>query len=203
MKKAGLVVGIFALVTSYSLLAQPMPTSADRSIAVDCYNRSVQASSVMDARFADIETCDAAVNAGNLSPNDLLATLVNRALIYGVLGRLDRARGDLNQALEIADDVPEIYLNLGNMAFMAENWQQAINYYDQAESLGLVQQHVLYLNRGMALEHSGLLDDAEMQYMAALELMPEWRPVLDKLQRIETSRLEQQNQQPSQASGLN
>jgi tetratricopeptide (TPR) repeat protein len=89
------------------------------------------------------------------------------------------------------------------MAFMAENWQQAINYYDQAESLGLVQQHVLYLNRGMALEHSGLLDDAEMQYMAALELMPEWQPVLDKLQRIETSRLEQQNQQPSQATGLN
>lgn len=192
MNKAGLVLCVFFMVASHLAWAQPMPASAGNSAAVDCYNLSVQAVSDMDARFADIQTCDTAVDSGTLSSNDMQATLVNRALIYGTLGRLDRARRDLNRAMEIADDIPEIYLNLGNMEFLAENWSQAISHYDQAEALGLVQQHVLYLNRGMALEHSGLLDEAETQYMAALELMPEWQPALNKLQRIETSRFEQQ-----------
>jgi tetratricopeptide (TPR) repeat protein len=195
MSKTGIVAGVAFLVASHLAQAQPMAASTDNSLAIECYNRSVQAASVMDARFADIQTCDAAINSGALSSNDLQATLVNRGLIYGVLGRLDRARDDLGRAMDIAGDVPEIYLNLGNMDFLAENWSQAITQYDRAEALGLVPQHVLYLNRGMALEQSGFLDEAEVEYRAALELMPEWQPVLDKLQRVEMSRLEQQEPQ--------
>ncbi|MEQ9566727.1 MAG: hypothetical protein RLN85_13130, partial [Pseudomonadales bacterium] len=66
---------------------------------------------------------------------------------------------------------------------------------NQAEALGLIQLHVLHLNRGMALENSERLDEARAEYMAALELVPEWQPALKRLQGMETSQPEQTPQE--------
>lgn len=181
---------ITALAASGILQAQSIEVASNNSLAVDCYNRSLQAQASGDARFADIEICDSATANQAISENDLLATLVNRGLIYATLGQVDRASQDYQRALAISYGVPEIYLNLGNLEFMRENWDQAITYYDQAESMGLIQRHVLYLNRGMAYEHSSRLDEAETEYMAALELIPDWQPAIVKLQRVEATRLE-------------
>lgn len=199
MNKAGLILAIFvAMTVSNFSQAQSVAVDSDiyndNSQAVDCYNRSLQAVSLQDARFADIEICNAAINDGNLSSNDLMATLVNRGLIYATLGQLDRAAEDYSRAQEIADDVAEVHLNQGNLEFLAENWDQAISHYDQAEALGLIQAHVLHLNRGMAFENSERFDQAEEEYMAALDLVPEWEPAMEKLQRIETSQFEEINQ---------
>jgi tetratricopeptide (TPR) repeat protein len=181
---------IAALTVSSILHGQSVEVASNNSLAIDCYNRSLQAVASGDARFADVEICVSAIENQALSENDFLATLVNRGLIYATLGQADRAAQDYQQALTISNDVPEVYLNLGNLEFMRENWNQAITYYDQAETLGLIQTHVLYLNRGMAYEHSSRLDEAEAEYMAALELVPDWQPAVAKLQRIEAARLE-------------
>ncbi|MFX4228401.1 MAG: tetratricopeptide repeat protein [Porticoccaceae bacterium] len=198
MSKSGLISGVIVtttLIVSNFSQAQSFMVDSSDSMAVDCYERSLEALSVTDARFADIQVCDAAINEGNLSPNDLMATLVNRGLIYATLGQLDRAAEDYNRALAIVDNVPEIYLNQGNLEFLAENWNQAISHYNQAEALGLIQLHVLHLNRGMALENSERLDEARAEYMAALELVPEWQPALERLQGIETNQPEQTTQE--------
>jgi|GEM_PF-608683 len=199
MNRAGLISGtiVFMVLSNFSL-AQSLVVDNDNSLAVDCYNRSVQAVSAQDARFADIEVCNAAINGGNLLSNDLRATLVNRGLIYATLGQLDRAGEDYSRALELADDVPEIHLNQGNLEFLAENWDQAISHYNQAEALGLTQAHALHLNRGMAFENSDRFDEAEAEYMAALELVPGWQPALEKLQRIEAGRSEESSPQSPQ-----
>ena len=181
---------IAALTVSSILHGQSVEVASNNSLAIDCYNRSLQAVASGDARFADVEICVSAIENQALSENDFLATLVNRGLIYATLGQADRAAQDYQQALTISNDVPEVYINLGNLEFMRENWNQAITYYDQAETLGLIQTHVLYLNRGMAYEHSSRLDEAEAEYMAALELVPDWQPAVAKLQRIEAARLE-------------
>lgn len=182
---------IAALTVSCISHAQSVEAIGNNSLAVDCYNRSLQAVTSGDARFADIEICESAIDNQVLSANDLLATLVNRGLVYATLGQTDRAARDYQQALTISEDVPEVYFNLGNLEFMRENWDQAIAYYEQAEVLGLPQIHALYLNRGMAYEHSSRLDEAEAEYMAVLELIPDWQPAVDKLQRLEIARLEE------------
>lgn len=201
MSKSGLVSGItFAITLIVSNLshAQSLTVDSSNSMAVDCYDRSIEALSVKDARFADIQLCDTAINEGALSPNDLMATLVNRGVIYATLGQLDRAAEDYNRALAIADDVPEIHLNQGNLEFLAENWDQAISHYNQAEALGLIQAHVLHLNRGMAYENSERFEEAQAEYRAALELVPEWQPALQRLQvlqGVEAGQLEQTPQE--------
>lgn len=201
MSKSGLVSGItfaITLIVSNLSQAQSLTVDSSNSMAVDCYDRSIEALSAKDARFADIQLCDAAIDEGDISSEDLMATLVNRGVIYATLGQLDRAAEDYNRALAIADDVPEIHLNQGNLEFLAENWDQAISHYNQAEALGLIQAHVLHLNRGMAFENSESFEQAEAEYSAALELVPEWQPALERLQELQGMEAGQPEQTPQE-----
>jgi len=48
--------------------------------------------------------------------------------------------------------------------------------------------HIAFLNRGMAYEAQGHLDQAETDYRKALELAPQWPLAQQKLERVMAKR---------------
>ena len=174
------------------LQAQSMQVFGSNSYAVTCYQDSVAANRVGNARFAELENCNKAIEYGYLTQSDLVATYINRGILYAALGSLSKAASDYARALELNSEVPETYINRGNLWFLASRFEQAISDYDKAQQLELKQMHILHLNRGMAYENMGLLDKAEEDYLASLEVAPEWPMAVDKLERVARKRLELQ-----------
>lgn len=154
------------------------------SFARDCYDASLVSAQVDSASFEDIQACDNAIFGGHLTRRDLMATFVNRGILYSNMGKYDRAASDFKNALELSADVAETYLNRGNLWFVSGNFSEAIEDYNKAVELELKQVHVAYLNRGMVYETLGLFAKAHEDYVAALNVVPEWNLALEKLERV-------------------
>lgn len=166
--------------------------------AHDCYETATYSVLTSSASKNDLEECNMAITYGRLNRRDLAATYINRGIINVHIGDIGQAEEDYLTALDMSDRTPETFLNLGNLQFMMQNFQRAVADYDHAESLGVRQQHILYLNRGMALARLGRLDEAEEQYLKVLEMRPNWLLALDKMQDLQEKRRElaEQNAQP-------
>lgn len=160
------------------------------SSAQDCYDTAAFSVRISDASRADLRDCNDAIITGRLNRRDLTATYINRGIINVHIGDIEKAEQDYLTALDMSDRTPETFLNLGNLQFMMSNFHRAVADYDHAESLGFRQQHILFLNRGMALARLGSLDEAEAEYLKALELRPTWLQALDKLEDLNEKRRE-------------
>lgn len=158
--------------------------------AQDCYQSAAFSVRISDASRADLRDCNNAIIQGRLNRRDLTATYINRGIINVHIGDIEKAEQDYLTALDMSDRTPETFLNLGNLQFMMSNFHRAVADYDHAESLGFRQQHILFLNRGMALARLGSLDEAEAEYLKALELRPTWLQALDKLEDLNEKRRE-------------
>ena len=160
------------------------------SYAQDCYQTAVFSVRISDASRFDLQDCNQAIAQGQLNRRDLTATYINRGIINVHIGDINQAEEDYLTALDMSDRTPETFLNLGNLQFMMANFHRAIADYDHAESLGFRQQHILYLNRGMALARLGSFDEAEAEYLKALEVRPNWVQPIEKLEELEEKRKE-------------
>lgn len=180
-----LLLTLIFLLPNAALHAQSMQIIGGNSFATNCYRDSVLANRIGDANFSDLENCNKAIEFGHLKKQDLLATYVNRGILYAAMGNLLKASKDYARALDLSGEVAETYLNRGNLWFLASRFEEAISDYDRAQELEIQQAHILFLNRGMAYENLGLLDKAEQDYLASLDLAPEWPPAIEKLERVE------------------
>lgn len=130
-------------------------------------------------------SCSRALSTPNVySLRDLAALYMNRGIIYVSQEEYQTAFADYKKAFEIAPNLPETYVNLGNLYFLGENFGKAIEFYDRSLELGINQDHIVYLNRGMANEKSGNPDLAENDFNQALVAMPGWQPAQEKLDRL-------------------
>ena len=175
---------IFSCTVGVHAQSQSLSASGDNLFASECYQNSARANRSDNAEFSDLESCDQAIEYGTLLEQDLIATFVNRGLLYAIMGNLSRAERDYSSALELNSKVAEIYLNRGNLRFMSGRFEQAVSDYNKAESLELKQSHILFLNRGMAYENLGLFEQAQRDYIASLELAPDWSVAVEKLSAI-------------------
>ena len=179
--------GVFLSVTT--LQAQSI-TVLGGSSARDCYETAAFSVRISDASRSDLRDCNDAIFHGRLNRRDLTATYINRGIINVHIGDVEKAEQDYLTALDMSDRTPETFLNLGNLQFMMSNFHRAVADYDHAESLGFRQQRILFLNRGMALARLGSLDEAEAEYLKALELRPTWSQAIDKLEDLNEKRRE-------------
>lgn len=164
--------------------AESMQVIGSSSYARDCYRSSNAASLTGHAGGADIKVCTKAIRSGGLRKKDLIATYVNRGIIYVAMQDYQKAARDYNKAIELSDDVAEAYVNRGNLWFVAQHYNKAIEDYDRSLAEGLTQAHVALLNRGMALEILGKLDEAKQSYLAALERVENWPEATSRLARV-------------------
>jgi tetratricopeptide (TPR) repeat protein len=176
---------LLALAQASGSIAQAMTILGGNSLAFECF-RSAQMAARSDKGFVfgGTETCDKALEHGSLRRSDYIGTLVNRGIIYAAGGQLQNAARDYDKAMEMDENIPELRLNRGNLLFQIVHFQEAIDEYNKALELGLSAKEIAYLNRGMALEYLGVLEESENDYLRALEIVPNWEPALEKLERV-------------------
>lgn len=137
------------------------------------------------ASFKDLQICTKAIDFELLHRRDLIATYVNRGIIYAALERIEAAEADYEKAMAMDDTMAATYLNRGNLWFAMQDYARAIDDYSRSLELDISQPHVAFLNRGLAHEYRGNLIQAEKDYQSSLVLRPDWRDARLKLERVE------------------
>lgn len=165
-----LIAGLY----SGAALGQAMTILGADSYARDCFMAAGVAAQVHSADRGELRNCTLALESAHLSQRDLLATYVNRGIIFAALGRYDSAEQDYASAIDLDPQSGEVYVNRGNLAFLKQDYQRAIREYDKGLELGVSANQVAFFNRGMAFEHLEQYEHAESDYRRAIELAPEW-----------------------------
>ena len=164
--------------------AQSMSVIGGGSYARNCYMASTLAIQLNSASDADIQECDQAILHGRLTRKDLLATYVNRGILYGAMEDYQKALKDYRTAIDLEPDTGEVYVNLGNLYLLSQKYDVAIEQYTTAIELTLAKNHIAHFNRAMAYENNKEFANAEADYRRAIELSPEWVLPQLRLERL-------------------
>jgi tetratricopeptide (TPR) repeat protein len=132
----------------------------------------------------DLYPCDRALEQVALMPRDRAATYVNRGILNAAIGRYQEALNDYNDALEL-EALPQAWNGKGNLYFLAERYDDAIDAYERSLQMNLPEPQVAHYNLGLVYER--INDDAAAvrSFRTALELAPEWSLAVEKLQELE------------------
>lgn len=135
----------------------------------------------VDASFSgssaqSVATCSAALDAGTLSPEDRVATLVNRGILKERLSDFAGALSDYDQALVLRPDIADAYLDRGAVLIKLLRYKEAIADLTKSITLVTTNSHVAYYNRGLARERTGDLDGACADYRQSLAIQPNYAP---------------------------
>ena len=162
------------------------------SYARDCYRAASVAARIHYTSHEDLESCEFALRFSAMSLRDRAATLTNRGIIRMSLEDYEAAIQDYTSALKLKPEFGEIYVNIGNVYYMGKVFDKAIEEYTNAIDRQTTKIHIAYLNRGMAYENLEDWDNAEADYRAAMEIIPDAalpQVRLDQLLRKKAERL--------------
>lgn len=152
--------------------ATSMEVLSGNNYARDCYHAASIAARIHYTSRPEVENCDYALDFGAMSLRDRAATLTNRGIIHMALKNYDEAIQDYSAAIRLKPEFGEIYVNIGNVYYLGKFYEKAIEQYTLAIDKATTKVHIAYLNRGMAYEHLGNFDNAEANYRAAMEIIP-------------------------------
>ena len=172
---------VFLPINAYT---QSMSVIGGGSYARNCYMSATLAIQLNSASRENIEECDQAILHGRLTRKDLLATYVNRGILYGAMEDYQKALKDYRTAVELEPDTGEVYVNLGNLYLLSQKYDVAIQQYSTAIELTLTKNHIAHFNRAMAYENNKQFANAEADYRRAIELSPEWVLPQLRLERL-------------------
>ncbi len=172
---------IFSPINGYT---QSMSVIGGGSYARNCYMASTLAIQLNSASREDIQECDLAIQHGRLTRKDLLATYVNRGILYGAMEDYQKALKDYRTAIDMGPESGEVYVNLGNLYLLSQKYDVAIRQYTTAIELTLTQDHIAHYNRAMAYENNNQFDNAATDYRRAIELSPQWTLPQLRLERL-------------------
>ena len=174
-----LTTAIVLLLFSANSVANSVTILGDSPDARECYlSTQMQTSS-----NSEIQSCTNTLSFQSMRLRDRAVTFINRGIIYVPLEEYELAIKDYASAKKIHPDFGAIYVNRGNLFFIGESYDSAILEYSKALNMGLSQDYVAHLNRGMAYEKLGRLNEAVAGYREAIELAPEWKAPKSKLER--------------------
>lgn len=172
------------IVLPIAAYTQSMTVIGGGSYARNCYMSSTLAIQLNSASDADIEECNQAILHGRLTRKDLLATYVNRGILYGAMEDYQKALNDYRTAIDLGPETGEVYVNLGNLYLLSQKYDVAIEQYTTGIELTLTKDHIAHFNRAMAYENNKEFDNAEADYRRAIELSPEWVLPQLRLERL-------------------
>ena len=175
---------VFVLLAPLSALAQSVTILGDNSAARECFFAAQLAVQMQTTSRSEVQTCSDALLGEILGLRDRAATFINRGILYVALEDYQSAVKDYAAAMRLYPEFGAIYVNRGNLYFLGEQYDTAIQEYDKALELGLKQESVAHLNRGMAYEKLGKFQQAEADYRQALALVPDWHVAKSKLERV-------------------
>lgn len=116
--------------------------------------------------------CDLLLRDASVSGETRARVLTNRAVMLLARGQNTQARSDLEEAVELAPELAEAWLNLSAAQITTGSAQQAIETARQAEALGASPSLVAF-NTAIALETLGRFEDAYAAYNQAAQQDPQ------------------------------
>jgi tetratricopeptide (TPR) repeat protein len=181
---------LLLVATALSLLsvmpADAATTVIGRGSAVACFDAAQKAGrGILPAvqQTDALASCNAALAEKPVAV-DITATLINRGVVKGAMGRYDEAIADYEAALTRQPGNAGAYLNRG-LAYSGEGrYDLAKADFDHALTLGTADAHLAYFDRGAAQEKSGNLKAAYLDYRQALAINPEFEPAKRELARF-------------------
>ena len=147
--------------------------------ARSCY----EASEAHLATPATIETCNRAFTEQALSPNDEVATYVNRGILYYLSGNLSAANRDYDAAIALDPNEAEAWLNKGMAALKARDSAAAAPMFEKALALRTVRPALAYYGRAIVHEDRGNIRQAYADLQRARDLEPRWTLPDEELKR--------------------
>ncbi|WP_421792494.1 tetratricopeptide repeat protein [Hyphobacterium sp.] len=174
--------GILAALVSGSAMAQ-VTVIYGQTPAVRCYENAAQEM----IRASDLDACDEALETEFLSARDRRSTWVNRAVINLNIGNPATALQDLDRAVELGFNGPEIALNQSTAFVHLQQYEAAVDAATRALDEGLEDQHKAYYNRAIANEHLGRIAEAYADLRMAVEAAPGWQLPVQQLERYSVS----------------
>ncbi len=188
MKCIKLVFGLLLLALTPALLnAQSVTVLSGGGDARAC-SFAAELSARLNPARSDLDSCNRALEHVALTRHDRAATFVNRGILQAGLDKYQDALNDYNQALEIEPNLPQAWNGKGNLYFLAERYDDAIDAYERSLALNLPEPHVAYFNLGLVYDKMGDEALAVKNLNMALELVPDWAPARNKLQSLQARR---------------
>jgi len=173
-----LVLASAALVAAASS-AQASVVTVAGSHARACYNAAKARAPSMQA----MQQCDHALTFQMLSPEDRVATHVNRGILRMLSAQREAAHSDFNEAMAINPRQPEAYLNKSVLTFDDGQSQAAGQLARRALELGTQRPGVALLVVALGKEEAGDVKSAYRDLLRAAELEPGWERPKEELQR--------------------
>jgi tetratricopeptide (TPR) repeat protein len=124
----------------------------------------------------NLDNCDEALQQGNMSKYDTVATYVNRGILRLRIGHEDAAMADFDRALAEDPNQAEAYLNKGMVLLRRDDaWQDAMALFDTALAKKTRRPALAYYGRAVANELGGRVKEAYFDYREASRIEPKWR----------------------------
>lgn len=136
---------------------------------------------------AALNPCDEALESYQIAASDRQKTWVNRAVINLHLGDPEQALIDLQEAVDLGFDSPEIEMNRSAALIRLGRFEQAVAAASLAIEAGLDDVEKAYFNRAVAYEHLGRIAEAYDDFTAARDAAPTWRLPQEQLERFHVS----------------
>lgn len=153
------------------------------SPAAECYRNALRAS----ASWSSLNACDSALSAADLPLRDRQRTWVNRAVINLHIGEPGEALSNLDQAVRLGFDSPEIDMNRSAALIRLSRFEDAVEAATLALEAGLRDAEKAYFNRAIAHERLGRIAEAYEDFRAASAAAPDWAAPREQLERFSVS----------------
>ena len=115
---------------------------------------------------------------GKYPDNPAYPLLLGR--IHMLSRNLDEAEAAFKKAIEIKDDIPQAYFDLGNLYYGRGSFEEAIRRYNEAIRKD-PRQSAPHMMLGVLYEKQGDSKEAEAHYKKVLEINPRFAPALNNL----------------------
>ncbi|HVF36747.1 MAG TPA: tetratricopeptide repeat protein [Sphingomicrobium sp.] len=147
------------------------------------------AAGAQDAGRQAMDSCNRALTEEALTPEERVATLVNRGILHLRRVNLREANADFDAALRLDQAEPEAWLNKAIVHARFGNATNALPLVQKALQLKTRRPALAYFVRAMALEDSGNIPGAYRDLRRAQALEPGWKEPEIELRRFKVGQL--------------
>lgn len=182
MKALVLAVGAAALTSALPAYAGVMVIGG--SYAQGCFSAAEQHNTTLES----LNTCDSAFSEEALSPQDEMATHVNRGILLMLRDDYGKAFSDFSTAMAMEPNRSEPYLNMAILQLRNDKSAEAVPLFSKAIELGTELPEVAYYGRALAQEDVGNLKAAYGDLQRATQLKPKWEAPARDLARYQVRR---------------
>jgi len=170
----------FFLISAMAMLAFPTSSFAQVIIHGDGAPRQCYLSVKFGdpGRHSTIKNCLNALETPGLNRKNRAAMSTNIGILYMRAGKHDKAKKWYDEALEIAPNIAETYVNYSAALIYSDNPRKAIQMADKALEFDTDKKPEALYNRAIAYDRIEDFNRAYRDLKQALTLRPEWPPAL-------------------------